>query len=376
MTSSARRPTPLTTKLAEQIRHEGPISVADYMRTCLHDRDHGYYRKQRAIGRDGDFVTAPEISQVFGELIGLWCAVVWQQMGSPPSIRLVELGPGRGTLMRDALKAARAVPDFCRALRVHLVESNALLIEQQRATLKNETVPIAWAVDLDTKAAGDRPAIVIANEFLDTIPVTQWVFHDAHWRIRRVGLDTAGLLSFTHGNPDPNAPLPPGIPAEPQEGDIFETRCGALVDWAGKLAALGAPLAALVIDYGHLQSAIGDTLQAIRAHRYEDPLAEPGEADLTAHVDFAEFGAEMARYGFCLDGPVTQAAFLGSLGIVERASRLMAANPDKAAAIEGAVARLMAAGGMGSRFKAVGVRGKGLPPLPGFEAVDIGRAGN
>ncbi|MEE9359810.1 MAG: SAM-dependent methyltransferase, partial [Hyphomicrobium sp.] len=170
-----RRPTLLAAQIAKRIRSEGPLPVAEYMRVCLHDPAHGYYRTQQAIGSSGDFITAPEIAQVFGELIGLWCAVVWQQMGAPSTLNLIELGPGRGTLMRDALRAARAVPGFRDAITVHLVESNATLVEQQRATLDQETVPIHWRDDME-ESRNNVPTIVVANEFLDTIPIGQWVF--------------------------------------------------------------------------------------------------------------------------------------------------------------------------------------------------------
>jgi SAM-dependent MidA family methyltransferase len=358
------RQTPLVAKLAARITKEGPISVADYMRACLSDPEHGYYRNRAAIGRDGDFITAPEISQVFGELIGLWCAVVWHSMGSPSKLRLVELGPGRGTLMRDALRAARADPAFRSALEVQLVESNATLERVQRASLADEQGPILWSADLEPSEA---PTIVIANEFLDTLPVDQWVFHEGRWRQRRIGLED-GALCFTVGE------TAPFVAAPGKEGEICESRGPAMAEWAEKLAACGAPLAVLLIDYGYPQPALGDTLQAVAAHRYDDPLCAPGEADLSAQVDFAGAAKAMRDTGFICDGPVSQGHFLSSLGIVERASRLMAANPLKAAAIEAGVARLLAPTGMGTRFCALGVRSKSLAPLPGFEPVDNPRS--
>lgn len=367
----ARRPTPLAEALAARIRREGPVSVADYMDVCLHDPLHGYYRGKRAIGRAGDFVTAPEISQVFGELIGLWCAVTWQQMGAQRPLRLIELGPGRGTLMRDALRAARAVPDFRGALEVLLVESNEALAELQRAALANEDVATQWRATLDADAER-APVIVIANEFLDTLPVAQWVLRGGRWRTRCVGLDADGKLSFTEREDDRALELPAQLTAAAHDGDIFETRTSAFSTWAAKLAALGRPMAALFIDYGHAHTALGDTLQAIHTHRYDDPLRAPGEADLTAQVDFASFAAAMTQHGLACDGPVTQAAFLAALGITERASRLMNANPAKATEIETAIARLMAPSGMGTRFCAIGVRCEGMAPLPGLGPVDIG----
>ena len=357
--------TPLAEALIARIRREGPLSVAEYMQACLHDPEHGYYRRQPAIGGTADFITAPEISQAFGELIGLWCAVVWQQMGAPGTLHLVELGPGRGTLMRDALRAARAAPAFRRALHVHLIESNASLTAQQRAALQDEDVATTWCGEVGAIAQG-LPAIVIANEFLDTLPVAQWVLHNGHWHARCVGLDDAGRLAFVAGAAEPALQVPPALDGRAREGDILETRDATLAALAATLADLGAPLAMLFIDYGHVTPAFGDTLQAVRAHRYDDPLAAPGEADLTAQVDFSAVAAAMAHCDLTVDGPVTQAQFLGSLGIAERASRLMAANSDKAARIETDVARLMAPGGMGTRFHAIGARSNDLAPLPGF----------
>jgi len=358
--------TPLARQLAERIAQSGPIDVADYFAACLNDAEHGYYRRQPAIGREGDFITAPEISQIFGELIGLWCAVVWQQMGTPTTVRLIELGPGRGTLMRDALRAARLVPGFRAALRVELVEINEHLIAMQRATLAGAEVSIRWTHALEP---GDGAAIVIGNEFLDTLPISQLVFTDGVWRRRLVGLDAAGALAFTTGEPA-EAALAATAPQAPGDGDIFESRGAALTAFAAALAQAGDPLAALFIDYGHPKPACGDTLQALSAHRYADPLGSPGEHDLTSQVDFSSVADAMRAHGLACDGPVTQAEFLGRLGVVERASRLMTANSSRAAEIEGAVSRLIAPGGMGTRFLALGARSHGLQPLPGLEGVE------
>ena len=368
MTAAAHAATALARRLAERIAQDGPISVAVYMQACLQDPEHGYYRRRMAVGGAGDFVTAPEISQVFGELIGLWCAVVWQQMGAPNAVRLIELGPGRGTLMRDTLRAARLVPEFRAALSIELVESNAALAAIQRTTLGGEDNALRWCAELEPGAA---PAIVVANEFLDTLPVTQWVFRDGAWRTRCVGLDAAGALTYVDGAPDPRITLPSNI-GPPHAGDIWESRDAALAGFAGRLAAVGAPAAALFIDYGHAQPGLGDTLQAISGHRYTDPLHAPGEADLTSQVDFAAFAEAIGAQHLACDGPIPQAEFLGRLGIIERASRLMAANPTKAAQIETAIARLIAPGGMGTRFQAIGVRSRDVAPLPALGTVDTG----
>jgi SAM-dependent MidA family methyltransferase len=364
--------TPLGLKLRDRIRREGPISVAAYVQACLHDPEHGYYRRQPAIGAAGDFVTAPEISQVFGELIGLWCAVVWQQMGSPPRLDLVEFGPGRGTLMRDALRATRIVAGFHDALHVHLVESNAHLAANQRGMLSDAPAPLAWhatAADAVAALQGQQaPLLVVGNEFLDACPAEQYMMHDGHLHRRGVGLAADGALAFTllPGRAEACDAVALG------EGDILEAAdFSFFTPFARLIAERGG--AALFVDYGSAVSRAGDTLQAVRAHRSEDALRSPGEADLSFQVDFARFGAGVgATPGVAIDGPVPQAAFLGRLGIVERASRLMARNPDKAAAIEAQVQRLMAPSGMGSRFLAIGVRTASLAPLPGLASSDSG----
>jgi len=366
-----RTPTPLAQKLAQRIARDGPIGIADYIEACLHDPEYGYYRRQLAIGGAGDFVTAPEISQAFGELVGLWCAVVWQQMGSPGRLHLIELGPGRGTLMHDALRAVRLVPALNAALAVTLVESNETLEQVQRKTLAAESVAITWK---RTIPPGDAPAIIIANEFVDTLAADQWVFRGGSWRTRCVGVDADGNLAFVDGPPVagavPAAELPPAA-----EGDILQTGATAFAALSCALVTAGEPCAGLLIDYGHDRPSFGDTLQAVAAHRYIDPLAAPGEADLSLQVDFFALTAALHDAGLASDGPVAQGEFLGRLGIVERASRLMAANPAKAAEIEASVARLIAPHGMGTRFRVLGFRSPALPPLPGLVPVDMrGRA--
>ncbi len=363
------RQTPLARELARRITRDGPIGVADFVEACLQDPEHGYYRRQAAIGAGGDFITAPEISQVFGELIGLWCAVVWQQMGAPSGVRLIEFGPGRGTLMRDVLRAGRLVPAFRAALRVEMVESDAALEAMQRACLGGEGVPIAWSCDV---SGGEGPVIVIANEFLDTLAAEQWIYRTGRWHMRCVGLDAAGALAFVDGPAAIDAALPAGLPS-PAEGEVFESRRHAFAKLAARLARLGTPMAGLFIDYGHDRPGFGDTLQSVAAHRYTSPLEAPGEADVTSQVDFASFADALHAHGVRCDGPLPQGEFLGRLGAVERASRLMAANPRRAGEIEAGIAALMAPAGMGSRFQAVGIRSVDLTPLPPFAAVDSGQ---
>ncbi len=369
----ARRDTPLALMLKQRIGREGPISVAQYMHACLQDPEHGYYVVQPAVGGAGDFITAPEISQVFGEMVGLWCAVTWQQMGSPARVRLVELGPGRATLMRDALRAAKVMPAFLAAVHVDLIETNTVLAATQRAALSDAGVPLAWWKTL-AEAPSDAPCLVMANEFLDALPVSQCVLDKGQWVERVVTLDDAGQLAF--GRSSVNHMPDQGRFARGRANgfgddrggapDVGETRSDASLLHDLTERSSGAPLAALFIDYGHLRSSPGETLQAVRDHGYEHPLTSPGEADLTTHVDFQEFAEKAAANGLAVDGPVTQGAFLGALGIVPRASRLMAANPRIAHEIEAGVARLISPTGMGTRFKAIGLRSPSLPLMPGF----------
>lgn len=365
-----RRETLLLAQLRDDIRRgdASGISVHDYMDACVRT----YYGAGRVFGTAGDFVTAPEISQIFGELIGLWCAVAWQQMGRPPVFNLIELGPGRGTMMRDALRALRLVPDCLAAARIQLLEQSHVLRGVQAETLAGCALNVAWPDRLADIA--EAPSIVLGNEFVDALPAHQLVWSNGAWHRRCVTLGSAGQLMFTAGQrfgSDPHDPPAPPFVARlsvaAREGDIVEFRqFGDLLLGLDRFIKPG--IAVLLIDYGHMLSSVGDTLQAVRAHRYEDPLCSPGEADLTAHVDFEELARSLTRRGLTVDPVVTQAAFLASLGISERASRLMTANPAEVNAIEMAVGRLLSPSGMGARFKVLGARGPHLPPLPGLPA--------
>ena len=341
----------------KRIRRDGPMPVDAYMQICQTDPQHGYWQRAGSIGAGGDFITAPEISQACGELIGLWCAVVWQGMGRPAPLRLIELGPGRGTLMRDALRAARTVPGFLDATTVDLIEASRPLQELQHQALAS-CVPIAWHDTVNE--VPDGPAIVIANEFLDALPIRQLVFRDGVWRERVVEVDSHGALRFAAG---PEADCEGEGPAAP--GAILELRA-AEDELFAQLEKRQGPLAALFIDYGPTEPAYGDTLQAVRRHAYVDPLGAPGSADLTAHVQFARLACKARAAGLTAAGPITQTEFLGALGIAERAARLMAANPTQAGSIEAGVQRLISPTGMGELFKVMAVRSRTLPPLPPF----------
>lgn len=361
-----REPTDLAARLISRIAATGPISVADYMSACLWDETAGYYATREGIGAAGDFITAAEVSQVFGEIVGLWAGVVWQQvLGAPPQVTLAEYGPGRGTMMRDMLRVARVVPGFEAALNAHLVEASVTLEQTQRETLSGTRVSLSWGHSLIGFAT---PAIIVANEFLDAWPVDQWVKTEGGWRQRGVGLNARGALALclrdvidTTGTLDQ---LYPHAPA----GTIVESQRPERFAQALRTLAQTGPFAALIIDYGYATATAGDTLQAVRAHRYEHVLTAPGLADVSAHVSFYELASVLHGAGLAIDGPTTQAEFLGALGIIERASRLMHANPQRAGEIEAGVARLIAPQGMGTRFKVIGIRSPDLPALPGFAA--------
>jgi NADH dehydrogenase [ubiquinone] 1 alpha subcomplex assembly factor 7 len=370
--------TRLARKLKARIRREGPLTVGAYMEACLTDSEFGYYVGNDGIGAGGDFITAPEISQVFGELVGLWTAEVWQRCGSPQRLHLVELGPGRGTMMKDVLRVLRAVPECLAGLRVTLIESCVPLERAQRETLTGSPVPIEWSPRLERRPSslgdtgpgegcGEKAAtIVLANEFLDVLPIEQSVLSDGAWRARLVALDGTEDFVFTAGNTEVAGP-PDDLKAAACDGDIWEVRQGVeqiLTDLAAQSEA--GPIAALFCDYGQGRSGLGESLQAIRQHTYVSPFATPGLSDLTSLVDFEQFAVRALQHGFSTDGPTTQAEFLGRLGAIERASRLMAANPARAHEIEGAVARLLAPSGMGSRFKVAALRNALSGPLPGF----------
>jgi len=362
--------TPLEADIRRIIAVDGPMSVAAFMALCLGHPLHGYYTTRDPFGRGGDFTTAPEVSQMFGELIGLWAAALWQAMGTPARLALVELGPGRGTLMADALRAARAVPAFRPALRVHLVETSPALQRFQQERLAGLDLPIAWCRDV--AELPDRPLIVIANEFFDALPVHQAVKAAGGWHERMIGLGRDGALAFAlHPDPIPGfeAIAPGGLAGAPA-GSLYEWRSGEVVaDLARRVARNGG--AALAIDYGHVDSAVGETLQAVRRHAFADPLATPGEVDLTAHVDFAALARTAARAGARVHGPIPQGEFLRRLGIEARAAALKAAaTPALAADIDAALARLAGAGrdAMGELFKAVAVADPKLGAVAGFDS--------
>lgn len=342
----------LAAALRARITRDGPMPVADWMAAC----NAAYYAHAPGPGRD--FATAPEIAQAFGELLGLWAAELWQRAGAPEGVRLVELGPGRGTLMADALRTAARFGFEPAA--VELVETSPALRTEQRAR-----VPAArWHGSLAEVPDGS-PVIVLANEFLDALPVRQFVRVGGRWHERRVTTD-GGSFAPIAGPPVDPPDLPPDLAGVP-EGAILErgeAAAGLVADLARRLARDGG--AALLIDYGHAGPALGETLQAVRAGERADPFASPGQVDLSAHVDFAALADAARAAGCAVHGPLPQGVLLDRLGIRQRTDLLAAANPAAAARLKAAAVRLTAPEQMGALFKALAIAAPGWPVPAGF----------
>jgi SAM-dependent MidA family methyltransferase len=359
---------PLEAEIRRRIAAAGPMPVNEYMALCLTDREHGYYTTHDPFGARGDFITAPEVSQMFGEMIGIWMAAVWKQMGSPENLRIIELGPGRGTMLNDALRAAKVMPGFREAVALHLVEISPALKRQQARRLDPLSIPICWHPALIDVPQG--AAIVVANEFFDALPVNQAVKTEHGWHERLIEIDSAGNLAFTVA-PEALAQfdrlLPPAL-RQARVGSIFEWRADTVAMELGRRLARDGG-AALVIDYGHAESAAGDTLQAVGQHAYADPLSAPGSLDLTAHVDFQALARAVEAMGVNGFGPLKQSQFLRRLGIETRAAALMAKAPDAAIAdIDAALVRLIGEDrtSMGALFKAAAFAHPSLGAPPGF----------
>ena len=366
----------MTTALAEKIkpivRANGPINVTDFFSLCLADPQHGYYRTREPFGRSGDFVTAPEISQLFGEMVGIFMVHAWQRHGTPAGLRLVEIGPGRGTMMADMLRViARLAPPLYETMSVHLVETSERLRDVQQETLGSHGDKLSWHSDFGAVPAGFT--LIAANELFDAIPIRQFVRTPTGFRERVVGLDAQGELSFSTGVATLDPALLPDGTAQLPAGTIFEiapARQAVMTTLSDRLAAQGGT--AVIIDYGHLATGFGDTLQAVRMHEYDPPLAHPGEADLTSHVDFQDLALTARACGLHINGCIHQGDFLLGLGLLERAAAL---GRDRDAAtqrgIELAVERLAGAGEarMGELFKVLAVSSPAIDLMP-FRPVD------
>ncbi len=330
--------------LKARIEKTGPISIYDYMKQALGHPEYGYYSRQDPFGEQGDFITAPEISQMFGELIGLWAVDVWVKLGCPNKFHLVELGPGNGTLMADALRSARLAPDFLAAAEIHLVENSARLKAQQAAALKSYEVN--WHTDLPDLTGA--PIILVANEFFDALPIRQYCFSKGNWRERLV---TSIDNKFDFVLSTDVTPL--DLASSGKEGDIVETCPDGeqIVDRVcGHLSKVGGAL--LIIDYGAADTLVGDSFQALKGHKHSNPLTSPGEADLTAHVKFATLRKIAAKHGVMVQGPTPQGRFLERLGIEARHHLLrQKADDTQKKKLDAQLRRLTSASEMGTLFK-------------------------
>jgi NADH dehydrogenase [ubiquinone] 1 alpha subcomplex assembly factor 7 len=363
---------PVVRRLTRLISERGPISVAEFMEIALGDPDGGYYATRDPFGVDGDFTTAPEISQMFGELIGLWCADTWRRLGAPETFALIELGPGRGTLMADALRAMASLPDCLAAARIHLVENSPTLRNAQQRAL--DLHDVTWHESMPAPGdtgLGGLPAIFVANEFLDALPVKQFVKTGDAWRERLVAHDRAAdVFAFTPtGSATPDGPNADRLRTDAAEGDIFEESPAVISvtgDIAAHIAAHGG--AALFIDYGHRRTAIGETLQAVHQHRPIGPLEAPGTSDVTAHVDFQRVAEIAGNHGLRSLGPLDQGAFLQRLGIRERADILRQKADDRQTRdLNTALTRLIGSSEMGTLFKAMALTEQRIELLAGFD---------
>lgn len=360
--------TALADILRRRVALAGPITVAEFMAEALNHPALGYYRSGRPLGAGGDFVTAPEISQMFGELLGAWLAERWQALGSPSRVRLVELGPGRGTLLSDALRATRSVPGFHTALDLHLVDIHAGLRAVQSVALTGFSPH--WHDRFEEVPAG-APLLLVANEFLDALPLRQLVRQPWGWAERMVGLARGGVdLAFATA--PGKSPLASLLPDDVRSTEKF----GSVAEISPAVTSLTSDIArriatdrgaALIVDYGYESGSHGDTLQALRAHKPAGVFDAIGEGDLTAHVDFAAVGRAARQGGAAVDGPTAQGDFLRAVGIEARAAVLRrTATSEQAEAIDAAMRRLIDPAQMGTLFRAIALRDSSLPKAAGF----------
>jgi NADH dehydrogenase [ubiquinone] 1 alpha subcomplex assembly factor 7 len=358
----------LRSRIADLIEAQGPMSVAQFMTMALLDPKEGYYATRDPFGAGGDFTTAPEISQMFGEMVGLWLVQAWADQGSPKNPRLVELGPGRGTLMADILRVAQVAPEFTAELEVVMVEASPVLQQMQAEKLRGLGADVSWQAQFDDSLS-DRPLFLVANEFFDARPLRQYVKTERGWCERMVTVLNGDLTFALAPVPVPPSAIPADRAAAPN-GGVYETSPAATAlaeDIARIIAAKGG--AALMIDYGYGEAAgFSETLQAVSGHRFADALTQPGEDDISAHVDFAALAQAGRRGGAAVFGPVTQGLFLANIGIVERAEQLMKSNASEAQKLLGATERLIGNDQMGKLFKVLAFAPPALGGMAGFGA--------
>ena len=369
----------LTEHLKSKILNSGPISLEDYMNICLSDPEHGYYTNKDPLGKEGDFITSPEISQIFGELIGLWSCEIWNSMQQPSNIHLVELGPGRGTLMADALRAIKIIPEYYKAIHIHFLETSPVLKSLQKEKLSPLDINVSWHEEISTLPEG--PKILIANEFFDALPIKQFQQIGENWFERYIDLnpeitsENKSIFNFTLSSSSVSEAnnickqlrINQNKVSKEESENIFEYRvnCIKLIQ---KIAnqEKNFPLSLLIIDYGHAESGFGDTLQAVKNHQYFNPLIEPGNADLTTQVDFDQLKKSAENCNLICYGPIPQGQFLLMLGLQERLNSLLKKNnSSQYEQLKTGTLRLVDPNQMGLLFKVMVIMSKDLPtPFP------------
>jgi SAM-dependent MidA family methyltransferase len=357
--------TALKDRIVRRIEMEGPISVSDYMALCLFDPEHGYYTTRQPFGANGDFTTAPEISQMFGELLAVWIYSAWQQTGSSMPAIFAEIGPGRGTMMADMLRTLNQIdPQFCASAEIVMIEASPRLAGRQKHALGRAPARLDWIASID--GLRPLPLFIVGNELFDAIPFRQYVKTAGGWRERCIGVTSQGALAFALGPSSPDRRLLPSGSDSASDGSIVEIapqRFALMETICRHIGAHGG--AGLFIDYGYFGPAFGDTFQALRAHQHADLLSDPGTADLTSHVDFAALAAA-AKVASLSAACGTQGDFLVKMGLLERAASLGASVDERARTqIRAAVDRLAGEKAMGKLFKVIAVAGQTLP-LPPF----------
>lgn len=370
---------PLLKKIIKRIKRHGPITVADYMAQCLMDLEHGYYQQRPVFGTKGDFITAPEVSQIFGEMVGLWVADRWQALGCPKQVNLIELGPGRGTLMADILRITQKIPGFHQALSLHMVELSDQLRRQQQDIVTPYHIPLTHHQDFKD-IQSDQPSIILGNEFFDALPIQQFQKKQGVWYERMVtvtdtpeqqktGDKKAPTLSYALSPASAQLTLAHEyLRRAAKDGDVIEV-CPAALSITADIAALlhQNTGAALFFDYGYSNHLCGDSFQALKNHAYVDPLAEPGFADLTAHVNFRALADAATEKGLHVTGPVEQGHFLMTLGAGHRAQQLASGkSAETQQEILEALKRLTAPDQMGQLFKVIAFEQGTQSPAPGF----------
>lgn len=365
--------TPLSHIIREKIKENGPMPISEYMGLCLGHPEHGYYMKQDPFGREGDFITAPEVSQMFGEMLGAWIIDTWQKMGMPSDITLLECGPGRGTLMSDILRVAKQVPEFWQAVHVQLMETSPVLKDKQEKALGVYDLPHAaeW-ITCTESVHPSFPVIAIGNEFLDALPVDQYVFTDTGWAKKFIDVEKNESFRICENAQNSNdESIEKHIP-----NGLFKPKLGEIVEVSLEERRINSELIEIVlkqggsilwIDYGFKNYGRGDTLQVVKSHEYSTLLAEPGESDITYHINFADLADRAMAKNMVVHGAVSQKNFLTSLGIEKRAEILrQCATEMQRRDIDAALDRLIGDDQMGDLFKVIAFTNNPDIELAGF----------